>query len=285
MERQIKNNWPTRGIAGIILIAVFWPLNWMLPGTRSSWGFFPLWLGYCLTVDSLVFYRKGSSMISRSVREYILLFVISAPAWWLFELLNLRSGNWSYQGRELFSKAHYAVFASLSFSTVMPAVFGTAELVGSFKRVGLLSKEVRRNPRDGALLTACIAGAASLSCFLLWPRYCFPLLWVSIFLIIDPVNGWAGRRSLITEITQGNWKSSVSLGAGALICGLFWEMWNFFSFPKWIYHIPFVDVFRVFEMPLPGYLGYLPFGLELTAIYLLVAGAFRTGKDKRFLQV
>ena len=120
MESQVKNNWPARGSAGIILIAVFWPLNWVLPGTRSSWGFFPLWLGYCLAVDSLVFYRKGSSMISRSVREYILLFVISAPAWWLFELLNLRSGNWSYQGRELFSNVHYAIFASLSSRASQP---------------------------------------------------------------------------------------------------------------------------------------------------------------------
>src|SRR5436305_9981309 len=25
---------------------------------------------------------------------------------------------------------------------------------------------------------------------------------------------------------------------GSLICGLFWEMWNFYSWPKWVYHTP-----------------------------------------------
>ena len=48
----------------------------------------------------------------------------------------------------------------------------------------------------------------------------------------------------------------------ALICGCFWEMWNVFSLEKWIYTVPFVDRFHIFEMPLLGYAGYLPFGLE-----------------------
>ena len=53
---------------------------------------------------------------------------------------------------------------------------------------------------------------------------------------------------------------------GVLICGFFWEFWNFKSHPKWAYHVPGVDFLRVFEMPLLGYLGYLPFALE---VYLL----------------
>jgi hypothetical protein len=48
----------------------------------------------------------------------------------------------------------------------------------------------------------------------------------------------------------------------ALICGLFWEMWNYYSAAKWAYSIPFVDAFHLFEMPLLGYGGYIPFGLE-----------------------
>ncbi|MBN2185492.1 MAG: hypothetical protein JW746_09205 [Candidatus Krumholzibacteriota bacterium] len=281
----MKKVWPFRGTAGIILIAVFWPLNWLLPGSRTAWGFFPLWFGYCLFVDSLVFYRKGSSMVSRSLRGYILLFVISAPSWWLFELLNLRSGNWSYQGRELFSNIQYALFASMSFSTVMPAVFGTAELAGTFKWICRMSGEKGQQKGMDLLLPAFITGCISLFCFLAWPRYFFPLLWVSLFLIIDPVNGWRGRRSLIDDIGKGKWRVVVSLGLGSLICGFFWEMWNFYSYPKWVYHVPLVDLLRVFEMPLPGYGGYLPFALELMAIYFFLTGIFRAGKDERFIQI
>jgi hypothetical protein len=40
-------------------------------------------------------------------------------------------------------------------------------------------------------------------------------------------------------------------------------MWNFHSYPKWIYHVPGVGFAKVFEMPILGYLGYLPFAMEL----------------------
>ena len=43
------------GWLGLALVAVFWILNWTLSGLRTHWGFFPLWLGYCLTVDALVY--------------------------------------------------------------------------------------------------------------------------------------------------------------------------------------------------------------------------------------
>jgi len=52
----------------------------------------------------------------------------------------------------------------------------------------------------------------------------------------------------------------------ALLCGFFWEMWNFCSLAKWVYHVPFVQRFQVFEMPVLGYAGYLPFGLECLVV-------------------
>ncbi len=48
----------------------------------------------------------------------------------------------------------------------------------------------------------------------------------------------------------------VLMSVGCLICGFLWEMWNFYSYPKWIYDIPFVDFWRIFEMPVFGYGGY-----------------------------
>jgi hypothetical protein len=62
-------------------------------------------------------------------------------------------------------------------------------------------------------------------------------------------------------------------------------MWNFFSYPKWIYQVPFVDFFRVFEMPLLGYGGYLPFSLELFALYHLVMGLLKREEGQNFVQV
>src|ERR1700751_637184 len=115
--------WPVRGRVGLTLVAVCWPLNWLLPGVRTAYLFFPLWLGYILTVDALVWRRAGTSLWSRSRKDFVLLFFISVPVWWLFELINLRTGNWEYVGRELFSRVEFNLLSTISFSTVIPAVF------------------------------------------------------------------------------------------------------------------------------------------------------------------
>src|SRR4051812_20996592 len=123
---------PWQGWVGLTLIAICWPLNWTLPGLRTHLLFFPLWLGYTLAVDALALRRSGSSLLARSPRGFMLLFVISAPAWWIFEVLNWRTGNWEYTGRAMFNDLEYVLYASLCFSTVMPAIFETAELIRSF---------------------------------------------------------------------------------------------------------------------------------------------------------
>ena len=129
MKNRSHINFPFYGWIGILLVIVFWYLNWQLDGLRTHILFFPLWLGYSLTVDAIVFYRNGTSLLNRNVKKYFSLFLISAPAWWLFELLNLATQNWFYDGRQFFTDLEYAFYATLSFSTVIPAVFGTAELV------------------------------------------------------------------------------------------------------------------------------------------------------------
>jgi hypothetical protein len=62
-------------------------------------------------------------------------------------------------------------------------------------------------------------------------------------------------------------------------------MWNYYSYPKWVYNVPFLGFARVFEMPILGYGGYLPFSLELFALYHLVVGLFKSKNLDRFIQV
>ena len=107
--------WPLHGSVGLGLVLVFWTLNWSLSGLRTHWAFFPLWLGYSLTVDALTFWCRGTSLFSRSRRAYAMLFIFSIPGWWLFELLNLRTQNWFYDGAEYFTAVEYVALCSLSF--------------------------------------------------------------------------------------------------------------------------------------------------------------------------
>ena len=105
-----------------------------------------------------------------------------------------------------------------------------------------------------------------LSALLVWPRVFYPLVWTSLVFIFEPINYWTGRPYFLKELRHGDWRTVTALSLGALVCGLFWEMWNYYSFPKWIYHIPGLGFLRIFEMPLLGYGGYIPFALELYAL-------------------
>lgn len=255
-----------QGRAGILLLAMCWPLNWMLPGERTAYLFFPLWLGYILTMDALVCRRSGASLWTRSRRGFVLLFVVSAPAWWLFEIINNRTHNWEYLGATDFTPLEYNVLCTVSFSTVMPAVFETAELVRTFRWVKGLRPCGRISDAAPVHCGLFAAGLLMLVLLLLWPEFFYPFVWISLVLILEPINRMLGRPCLLQRLGQGDWRPVISLSLGALVCGFFWEMWNDWSWPQWIYHTPGANFLHVFKMPLPGYGGYIPFGLELFAM-------------------
>jgi hypothetical protein len=71
---------------------------------------------------------------------------------------------------------------------------------------------------------------------------------------------------VFSQAFKGDWSLVVSSSLAALFCGMFWELWNYHSLAKWEYAIPFVQRFHLFEMPVLGYAGYLPFGLECVVI-------------------
>jgi hypothetical protein len=265
-----SRDFPIHGWIGILLLAVCWPLNWTLPGTRTAYLFFPLWLGYILIMDGLVLRRTGSSIWKRSRRDFALLFAASSPVWWLFEAFNWRTRNWEYLGSDQFSQFEYYLLCTLCFSTVMPAVFETAEWVRSFPWMNRLASS--KPPRTPGRRDFVFIGGGMVMVVLIfaWPRFFYPFVWLSMFFILDPLNRRLGRDSLIARTEQGDWRGVVALALGALICGFFWEMWNYWSWPKWVYHTPGAQFLHVFEMPVLGYGGYLPFALELYALRVLL---------------
>jgi len=264
--------YPVHGWIGLGLLSMTWLLNWSVAGLRTHYLFFPLWLGFCLVVDALVFIRKGSSLLTRSWRKFVGLFFISAPVWWIFEVLNWRLENWHYQGSEYFSSAAFWFWATINFTTVVPAVFGTAELIGTFSFIEGFKNGWKIRPERWVLVRFFIAGLLMLTAMLVWPRVFFPFLWLSLFFILEPINHWVGNRSLVEGTARGDWRVVISLWTGVLVTAFFWEMWNYLSYPKWIYQVPWGGCCKIFEMPLLGYGGYLPFALELFAIYHLAAG-------------
>lgn len=279
MSAEINRKFPWYGWLGMILILLFWYLNWFLTGLRTHWGFFPLWLGFCLTIDAVVYVRKGTSLIKRSVAKYVLLFLISIPVWWLFELFNSITKNWFYDGKEYFTDLEFFLLASLSFSTVIPAVFETSELAGTFRLIRNIKKGPRIKPIPLVLALFIILGLITLALEILFPAVFYPFIWLTVYFLIEPVNCKMRFRNLLTYTKERDWRPVMALWAGCLACGAFWEMWNFYSYPKWFYQLPGIESLHIFEMPLPGYLGYLSFSLELFAVYHLITGLFGDRSD------
>jgi hypothetical protein len=267
---------PVWGWVALAWLAASWTLAW----TRFPWfepfqqhTFTPLWLGYIAVVNALTMRRAGTCLLVRAPARFAALFPLSALFWWFFEYLNRFVANWRYTGIADFDALEYTFFATLAFSTVLPAIASTAEWLGTFPRLDTAFARWRPvrlpHPRLAAAIVLILT-AASLSVLGVFREFVFPLVWISPVLVIISLQGLAGRSTVLAPLAGGDWRGVVSFSAAALVCGFFWEMWNSASLARWEYSIPHVDRFRIFEMPLLGYAGYLPFGIECAAIAALV---------------
>lgn len=263
---------PWWGWLGATLLAASWGVAWgrfpWFAGLRP-YTFTPLWVGYILVINALAYRRTGRSLMTDRALYFLALFPLSALFWWYFEYLNRFVQNWHYLGVEPFGPWNYFITASLAFSTVLPTVASTWNWLASLPGLGSDRAEFMplrlRYKQRLAWLVLWVA-AAGLAGIGIWPQYLFPLLWLSPLLILIALQTLAGERTIFSEVRRGDWRPVFLPAIAALVCGFFWEMWNYASLAHWEYSIPFVDRFELFELPLLGYAGYLPFGLECLVV-------------------
>lgn len=263
---------PWWGNISLVFLIAFWVLSW----TRFSWfakfqlHTFPLlWISFIIFINSISYSRKGDSLLWGKPFFFFILFPVSALFWWFFEYLNRFVLNWYYINIESFNSFDYIIYASICFSTVLPGVLSVEELLGTFsffkKAYGSFFRLKLRFPRILAMATLVLS-MVSLFFMGVFPEFLFPLVWVSPLVIILSIKSLKREAHIFSPLAKGDWSRVVRFALASLVCGFFWEMWNFYSLAKWEYSIPFVHGLRLFEMPLPGYGGYLPFGLECAVI-------------------
>jgi len=281
---------PWWGGLGMILVILSWVLAWnRFPvfAPLQRYTFTPLWIGYILAVSGISCRRMGICLMLSQPLFFLVLFPSSTIFWWYFEYLNRFAQNWYYLGGGDISAAEYVVHASICFSTVLPAVLATCELLWTFPRLTGAFEGWHpllfpgRKEGVGWLL---LSGAVfSLAFLVVLPDYLFPLVWISPLLVMVGMQLINGQRTVFTGVQEGDWRSVILPAMAALVCGFFWEMWNWKSLAHWEYSVPFVDRYRIFAMPLPGYAGYLPFGLEcVMAASLIHALLPAAGYDRIF---
>jgi hypothetical protein len=258
-------------------VAFAWlALIWFLAWNRFEWfasmqafTFSLLWLGYIIIVNALTWRRTGRCMLTNRPAFFLALFPLSAVFWWIFEYLNRFVQNWYYTGIGTLGAWEYFWQATLPFATVLPAVLGTRELLASFPRLSAGLENAwtvtwtHSKSLAWILLVVCSAALAAVG---VWPSILFSLLWLAPLAIITALQIIMGEASILEGPARGDWREIWLFAIAGLVCGFFWEMWNYGSLAHWKYSVPYVHRFEIFHMPLLGYSGYLPFGLECLAV-------------------
>ena len=262
------HSFPLWAWLGVLVMIAGWVVAWNrfpIFTAVQRHTYLPLWFGFIVAVNGLVYKRSGRSPLTHDTKHYLALFPLSTAFWWFFEYLNRYVWNWFYVGAGEMTPLEYFVFASVSFSTVLPGVTAAAEFLATFRLFGDRSfagmmRVNFRAPAVVALLT--LVTLFGLVGIVFLPEFVYPFLWVSPIMAVILVKVAFRRPCLLDDVASGDWTRVVRYAVAALLCGFVWELWNFHSLAKWIYAVPYVHRFQYFEMPLLGLFGYIPFGVE-----------------------
>ncbi|AIQ30699.1 small-conductance mechanosensitive channel [Paenibacillus sp. FSL P4-0081] len=278
------------------VLAVSWFLMWArlkLHVSLEYYTFVPLWWSFILILDGLVYKRNnGASIISRKPKVMQLLAVVSCFSWFAFEYLNFFVlENWYYPNNEVFSNFGNVFWFSLSYTTVLPAIFEWYLLLKTFRFFRTRYNNGPKLKVSGVfLIIYYILGLILAFGMGYYPYLLFWVLWVALVPMLSAAMALADYWTPFTPIKNGDWSKVMLVGLATVFNGFFWEFWNFGSEwfhddaptnPNyWKYSVPYLDKFHIFsEMPLLGYFGYLFFGLNCWIIWLIAAYVFKFDAD------
>jgi hypothetical protein len=268
-----KPGFPLYGLLGLAIIVAGEFLLFFRVSIVPTY-FTPLeWSGYILLVDGLNFRIRGESLIRSRPREFLMMLPWSVFCWLVFELYNLHLQNWVYTGlpQNIFARIIGYVW---SFATIFPAVLETADLLQVlFERLKVKAFKISRPALYVCVTLGFLCLSVPMSFAESTARFFIPLIWLGFALLLEPINYLLGGRSLFGYFERGQLKQLLSLVLSGIVCGLLWEFWNFWAEARWIYNLPFSwSGPKIFEMPLLGFLGFIPFAVECHAMqnYLLV---------------
>jgi hypothetical protein len=265
---------PGRGWAGLVALTAAEFL--MFRGVQPVATYFtPIaWTAYICLADAMVWAIRGRSRMADEPREFAVTAALSLPLWLIFEAYNLRLRNWTYVGLPANWLARIFGYA-WSFMTITPAILITADLVESFGWFSERPRGRKYSPQALAGLTA--AGALCLAIPLAVPAqvgaYLFAMVWVGFFLLLEPANYRLGLPSLLRDLEQGRPSRLYALLISGWTCGWLWEFWNYWASARWQYIFPLFQEWKIFAMPVPGYLGFLPFALECSVMLVFTRWA------------
>jgi len=250
-------------VAGVIWFVAIWGRA-LGAEPFTTWLYFFAWWPLLLFLDGLLGRLTGKSFIFQRPREFLRMAFFSVTIWLIFEVFNLWLLNWRYVGLDPRAWLRWPGYV-LAYATVLPGVLLTAEVLAALGVAADLKGKARRVGRWQPPFL--LIGVALLVLPFLAPHYAFPLIWLGFFFLLDPLVDLMSGNSLTRRLVAGERQRHLCLVLAGLLCGLWWELWNYPSLSKWVYTLPVLNFGKIFEMPVLGYLGFLPFALECAIMY------------------
>ncbi len=103
------------------------------------------------------------------------------------------------------------------------------------------------------------------------PLSLYPLLWIILLLLTDPLLQLLGhdQRSISGQFEEGYYGQVFRLILSGVLFGFLWELWNFWAGAKWFYAPSGFDHGYLFELPLLEFWGYAFTALAAYAFFQL----------------
>lgn len=280
---------------GAALTGFFWWLMWarVTPfGDLVYYAFTPLWWGFILMLDGIVYRRSsGYSLLASRTKLFLISIVVSVVGWFFFEYFNYFAiGNWYYPNSTMPALSHIriVIIFLVAYTTVWPAVFEWYTLLNTFPKLVARYTQGPKISLPGGLLLW--GGLVLILALVVFPYPFFWALWVGTLAVFTGTLIRLGLPTPFSDMKKGNWGPAILMGLSSMFNGFFWELWNWGStHPNpspvtnpnyWMYDVPYVDVIHIFsEMPLLGYFGYLPFGLLVWVMFIWAGQVFGFNTD------
>ncbi len=253
------------GYFGLLLIILAEINFYFVVQPFALWYMSIIWIGYILFIDSIVYKLKKKSLLSSYTKEFAFMCILSIPFWLIFEFYRILTNSWIYVNYTLATEV-------ASFLTFIPSVLETFTLIIALGVFSNQKKQKTDRPVSHIALFASMIVfgiAVSLIPFAL-PEIGFPFIVVGMLLLMDPLCRLVKAPSVAQKFSIGRKDVLYGLFLTGIIVGFLWEFWNFQAVPKWIYNISYLPLSNVklFELPIAGYLGYLPLAVDIYLFYV-----------------
>lgn len=246
------------------------------PKWIMNWALLPLWWGFIFMLDGVVYARSGGkSLLRNGMAEMFAMGMLSISGWLIFEYFNFFIQlNWYYPNAKSMHHDEFLLYAIIGSSAFIPMAFEWYHLLRTIPAVNTryrFGKKVKYSLVTRIILL--IIAFVLLFSMVFAPNSLFYAFWLSPLTIIIIVLGMLEIWTPFQPIKErGDWTSLLVFAPVWILQGICVEWWNYLSYEHalesptynpgyWDYCIPYVNFAHVFNMPLLGYLGYVPFSL------------------------